>query len=53
MAPKLAIELFPLKFVNIFSHETGFWKNRDEHAKSKISSLSWREIWHYVLKVED
>ena len=36
-----------------FSHEDVFWKNRDEHTKSKISSLSWREIWHSVLKVED
>ena len=53
VAPKLAIELFPLKFVNIFSHKDVFWKNRDEHAKSKISSLSWREIWHPALKVED
>ena len=53
VAPKLPIEFFPLKFVNIFSHEDVFWKNRDEHTKSKISSLSWREIWHSVLKVED
>ena len=49
VAPKLAIELFPLKFVMFFRMKMFSGKQRWTCKKQDLKPL----IWHNVLKVED